>query len=73
MVDADGSGEIDKAEFEAAVADAGALGQKSRKTFKKLSQMKSRQGPPSWEEILEVLDEDKNGMVSWAEIENFIA
>lgn len=31
MVDTDGSGEIDKAEFEAAMADAGALGQSSKK------------------------------------------
>ena len=70
MIDADGSGEVDKAEFDAAVAvePENGLGQKMTK---KLSQIK--QGPPSWEEILEVLDEDKNGMVSWAEIENFIA
>ena len=49
MADTDGSGEIDKKEFEAAMADAGALGQKSKKSFSKLVQMKSAQGaPPSW-------------------------
>ena len=73
MVDADGSGDIDKAEFEAAMAAHGALGQRSRKAFKKLAQMKAKQGPPSWEEILEVLDEDDSGTVSWGEIEGFIA
>ena len=73
MADTDGSGEIDKAEFEAAMEDAGALGQKSKKSFSKLAQMKSKQAPPSWNDILEVLDEDNNGKVSWAEIESFIA
>jgi len=74
MADTDGSGEIDKKEFEAAMADAGALGQKSKKSFSKLVQMKSAQGaPPSWGDILEVLDEDKNGKVSWGEVESFMA
>ena len=73
MVDTDGSGEIDKAEFEAAVAAHGALGQKTKRAFHKLVQMKSKQGPPSWEDILEVLDEDSNGKVSWGEIESFMA
>ena len=69
MVDTDGSGEIDKNEFEAAVAAHGALGQKTRTGF---SQLLARQGAPSWEDVLEVLDEDNNGKVSWAEIEGFI-
>lgn len=30
------------------------------------------QGAPSWEDILEVLDEDGNDKVSWAEVKNFI-
>ena len=74
MVDADGSGEINKDEFEAAMADAGALGQRSKKSFKKLAQMKSKakQGPPSWEDVLEVLDADDNGKVSWEEVLSFI-
>ena len=71
MVDTDNSGKIDKAEFEAAMEDAGALGQRSKKTFSKLAQMKSKQ-PPSWQEILDVLDEDKNGKVSWEEVEGFM-
>ena len=73
MVDTDGSGEIDKAEFEAAVAAHGALAQKTKKGFKELMQMKSKQGAPSWEDVLEVLDADGNGKVSWGEIEGFIA
>ena len=72
MVDADGSGEIDKAEFEAAVAAHGALGQKTRRSFKKLVQMKSKQGAPSWEDVLAVLDADGSGTVSWDEIVAFI-
>ena len=74
MVDADGSGEIDKDEFEAAMKDAGALGQRSKKSFKKLAQMKSKakQGAPSWEDVLEVLDENGNGKVSWEEVLGFI-
>ena len=72
MVDSDGSGEIDEAEFEAALTDAGALGQKSKKSFGKLVQMKSKL-PPSWEDILDVLDQDGNGQISWKEIEGFIA
>ena len=43
MIDTDGSGDIDKAEFEAAIDGDGSLGQKSRKSFKKLIQMKSKQ------------------------------
>jgi len=70
MVDADGSGEIDKAEFEAAVAAHGALGQKTRKGFNNIL---AQQGAPSWEQVLEVLDADGNGQVSWPEIEGFIA
>ena len=60
MVDTDKSGEVDKAEFEAAINNAGALGQKTRKAFKKLSQIKSKQqlAPPTWDDILEVLDAD---------------
>ena len=69
MVDSDGSGEIDKAEFEAAVAAHGALGQKTRKGF---SQILARQGAPSWEDVLAVLDADKSGTVSWDEIVAFI-
>ena len=65
MVDSDGSGEIDKAEFEAAIAAHGALGQSTRKGF---SQLLARQGAPSWEDVLEVLDADNNGKVSWPEI-----
>ena len=74
MVDADGSGEIDKAEFEAAVAAHGALGQKTKMSFHKLVQMKSKakQGAPSWEDVLEVLDADGSGTVSWDEIVSFI-
>ena len=70
MVDSDGSGEIDKAEFEAAIAAHGALGQSTRKGF---SQLLARQGAPSWEDVLEVLDADGNGKVSWPEIQAFIA
>ena len=75
MVDSDGSGEIDKAEFEAAVAAHGALGQKAKRHFNKLVQMKSKarqQGPPSWEDVLAVLDTDGSGTVSWDEIVAFI-
>ena len=74
MVDSDGSGEIDKAEFEAAIAAHGALGQKTKMSFHKLVQMKSkaRQGAPSWEDVLEVLDADASGTVSWDEIVAFI-
>ena len=72
MVDSDGSGEIDKAEFEAAIKAHGALGQKTRTSFHKLVQMKSKQGPPTWEDVLEVLDADGSGTVSWDEIVAFI-
>jgi len=74
MVDSDGSGEIDKAEFEAAVAAHGALGQKTKRSFNKLVQMKAKakQGAPSWEDVLAVLDADKSGTVSWDEIVAFI-
>ena len=72
MVDTDGSGEIDKAEFEAAVAAHGALGQKTRRSFKKLVQMKAKQGAPSWEDVLSVLDTDGSKTVSWEEIVAFI-
>merc|ERR1712070_1086489 len=72
MVDTDGSGDIDKAEFEAAIAAHGALGQQTRRSFNKLVQMKSKQGPPSWDDVLEVLDEDGSGTVSWDEIVGFI-
>ena len=70
MVDTDGSGDIDKAEFEAAMAAHGAMGQKNRKAFRLLAQ--SKQGPPTWEEVLEVLDKDGSGTVSWGEIVSFI-
>ena len=33
----------------------------------------TKQGAPSWEDVLEVLDADGNGRVSWPEIEGFIA
>ena len=29
-------------------------------------------GPPSWEDVLEVLDTDKSSTVSWEEVTNFI-
>ena len=29
--------------------------------------------PPTWDDILEVLDADQNGRVSWEEILSFIA
>ena len=70
MVDTDGSGEIDKAEFEAAMEAAGALGQKSRKLFAQVR--KGKGGAPSWEDVLEVLDADASGTVSWDEIVAFI-
>jgi Ca2+-binding EF-hand superfamily protein len=69
MVDTDKSGEIDKKEFEAAMEAAGALGQKSRKMF---AQVTTRQpGPPTWAEVLEELDADESGTVSWDELSDF--
>ena len=68
-VDKDGSGDIDKAEFEAAVKAHGAMGQKTRKGF---TQLLAQQGPPSWEDFLEVLDSDNTGTVSWEEIMDFV-
>jgi len=57
-VDADGSGEVDKKEFEAAMEAAGARGQKSREMF---AQVRTRQpGPPTWAEVLEELDADES-------------
>ena len=55
MVDTDGSGDIDKAEFEAAMAASGNLGQKSRKAFKNLIQMKSKQkkGPSTGKKLVQ--------------------
>ena len=70
MVDTDKSGEIDKKEFEAAMEAAGALGQKSRKMFAQVR--KGKGGAPSWEDVLEVLDADASGTVSWDEIVAFI-
>ena len=69
MVDTDNSGDVDKAEFEAAVKAHGGLGQKARKMFAQITQP---QGPPSWEDVLEVLDQDGSGTVSWDEIVAFI-
>ena len=68
MIDADGSGEVDKAEFEAAFSQGGALGQKARKMFSQVRQG----GAPSWEDVLAVLDADASGTVSWDEIVAFI-
>lgn len=65
-VDTDGSGEVDKAEFEAAIAAHG-LGQKMRK---KLSQIKSR-FTKNWDEFLAMLDKDASGTVCWKEVEGF--
>ena len=67
MVDSDDSGEIDKAEFEAAMYDAGALGQRSKKSFRKLAQMKSksRKSAPSWLDVLAEIDTDASATVTW--------
>merc|ERR1719446_1320429 len=70
MVDADGSGDVDKAEFEAAVKAHGGLNQKARKMFAQIKN--TTKGAPSWEDVLEVLDEDGSGTVSWDEIVSFI-
>ena len=69
MIDTDKSDDIDKKEFEAAMEAAGALGQKSRKMF---AQVRAKQGAPSWEDVLEVLDSDGSKTVSWEEIVDFI-
>ena len=69
MIDADGSGEVDKAEFEAAFSQGEpSLGQKARKMFSQVRQG----GAPSWEDVLAVLDADASGTVSWDEIVAFI-
>ena len=72
MVDTDGSGDVDKAEFEAAVKAHGGLNQKARKMFAQIKNGSSKGGAPSWEDVLEVLDEDGSGTVSWDEIVSFI-
>ena len=53
MIDTDGSDDIDKKEFEAAMEAAGALGQKSRKMFAQV-----REDPPTWEDVEEVAEDD---------------
>merc|ERR1711907_59536 len=73
MVDTDGSGDIDKAEFEAAMAAHGALGQRTRRAFSQLrNRSKAKQGAPSLEQVLELLDQDDSGTVSWDEVVAFV-
>ena len=74
LIDADGSGAITKAEFDDAMAKYG-LGQKVRKALaqnKTKAASKSKQGPPSWEDILEELDTDMSGTISYGELKSYI-
>lgn len=68
MIDTDGSGEVDEAEFHAAVEKYG-LNQKAKKM---MAQVSTKQGPPSWDDILAEMDDDMNGQVSWPELKSFL-
>jgi len=51
------------------------LGQKVRKALaqnKSKTASKSKQGPPSWEDILEELDTDMSGTISYGELKSYI-
>lgn len=68
MLDADGSGNVDKKEFEAAMKKYGL----AELTHKLLAQAKSQQGAPEWEEVLEELDSNGNGQISWKELKQWV-
>ena len=68
MLDADGSGAVDKKEFEAAMAKYG-LAEITHKLF---AQVKSQDGPPEWEEVLNELDSNGNGKISWKELKQWV-
>ena len=70
LVDTDGSGKVDKKEYEAALSKYG-MAQKAKKMMAQVTN-KNRQGAPDWDDVLQELDEDMNGEISWPELKAFI-
>lgn len=73
MIDTDGSGKVDKKEYEAAL-EAYGLAQKSKNILAQLKNKNQTRAndAPQWEQVLEELDEDMNGQISWQELKAFL-